>query len=111
MAKTRFCRNLVKPPGASVSCQAADSDGNINLEIWQVYPLQFAILEIENKSRNKQARPESGSRLFYWSPNEKQITRFVRGEAAGQASGTRAAKRKRERRTGRTRVPAQGGEP
>ena len=57
IAKTRFCRNLVKPPGASVSCQAADSDGNINLKIWQVYPLQFAILEIETKSRNKQARP------------------------------------------------------
>jgi hypothetical protein len=57
------CRKVVKPPKASVSFQAADSDGNINLKIWRVYPLQFAILEIGSKT--KEARPETPVRAFF----------------------------------------------
>jgi hypothetical protein len=56
--KLPLCRNLVKPPGPSIFFQAADSGGNINIEMWRVYPLQFASLEIEGKSRKQQARPE-----------------------------------------------------
>jgi hypothetical protein len=55
--KTLCCRKVVKPPKASIFFQAADSDGNINLKIWRVYPLQFAILEVG--SITKEARPET----------------------------------------------------
>jgi hypothetical protein len=54
-SRTPKCRKLVKGVKSSNFFQAADSDGNINLKIWRVYPLEFATLEVEGK---KQARPE-----------------------------------------------------
>src|SRR5579859_1360059 len=53
-SKPRFCRNLVKGVKPSISSQPTDSDGNINLKNWRVYPLQFASLELEQK---QEARP------------------------------------------------------
>jgi hypothetical protein len=61
--KTRCALIFQQPAKASISFQAADSDGNINLKIWRVYPLQFAILEIG--SITKAARPEIPARAFF----------------------------------------------
>jgi hypothetical protein len=36
--KCPFCRKVVKPPGASIFFQAADSEGNINIEIMSYLP-------------------------------------------------------------------------
>jgi hypothetical protein len=40
--KLPACRKVVKPPKPPIFFQAADSDGNINLKIWRVYPLETA---------------------------------------------------------------------
>jgi hypothetical protein len=37
--KLPVCRKVVKPPKPAIFSQTADSDGNINLKIWRVYPL------------------------------------------------------------------------
>jgi hypothetical protein len=96
--KTPFRPNLVKPPNPSILSQPADSVGNINIEIWHVYPLQFAILEIETKSRNQQARPEIRFAPFLLESKLKkaaktsrqqprQVAPLVRGPLNSKAKG------------------------
>ena len=96
--KLPFGRNLVKPPKPSASSQPADCARNINSKIWRVYPLQFAILKIETKSTNKQARAGIPARAFLSESKLKKATKqsskprpqvapLVRGRLNNKAKG------------------------
>ena len=68
-AKTLWCRKVGKLPKPPIVFQAADSDGNMNLKIWRVYPLQFASLEIEANSAGATGNP---ARAFFIGVRRKR---------------------------------------
>ena len=70
--KLPVCRKVVKPPTPPIFSQAADSDGNINLKIWRVYPLQFASLEVEANSTGATGNP---ARAFFIGVQLKKKSR------------------------------------
>jgi hypothetical protein len=87
--------NLVKGVKPSNFFQAADSDGNINLKIWRVYPLEFATPEVEAKKAGAAGNP---ARAFFIGVKMRKDSRksrepkwtsapIVRGNLSGKTKG------------------------